>query len=162
MLKITEPLGWHTVVYSEADILQEMIPFLEAIPTIIVVDHFGRPDIAQGRGGADIRAFNYVLDSHSNIWAKVSGAERLSPMGPPYDDFVEVIRPVVGHFSDRALWGRGGATGRTQIWNIAFLTMARWSKIQCGCIGPMRRDGAGCRNRTRDIQFTKLALYQLS
>ena len=23
-------------------------------------------------------------------------------------------------------------------------------------------DGAGCRNRTRDIQFTKLALYQLS
>lgn len=85
-----------------------MIPFLEAIPTIIVVDHFGRPDIAQGRGGADIRAFNYVLDSHSNIWAKVSGAERLSPMGPPYDDFVEVIRPVVGHFSDRALWGRGG------------------------------------------------------
>ena len=22
--------------------------------------------------------------------------------------------------------------------------------------------GAGCRNRTRDIQFTKLALYQLS
>jgi hypothetical protein len=24
------------------------------------------------------------------------------------------------------------------------------------------RNGAGCRNRTRDIQFTKLALYQLS
>jgi hypothetical protein len=23
-------------------------------------------------------------------------------------------------------------------------------------------NGAGCRNRTRDIQFTKLALYQLS
>jgi len=24
------------------------------------------------------------------------------------------------------------------------------------------KNGAGCRNRTRDIQFTKLALYQLS
>ncbi len=54
---MTEPLGWHTVVYSEAYILQEMIPFLEAIPTIVVVDHLGRPDIAQGHGGADIRAF---------------------------------------------------------------------------------------------------------
>ena len=28
--------------------------------------------------------------------------------------------------------------------------------------GGTQRNGAGCRNRTRDIQFTKLALYQLS
>ena len=102
-----EPLGWHTVVYSEADILQEMIPFLEAIPTIIVVDHLGRPDMPRDRGGADIKAFNLLLNSHSNIWTKVSGAERLSPMGPPYDDFVEVILPVVGHFFDHVFLGGG-------------------------------------------------------
>ncbi|MGY2736069.1 putative TIM-barrel fold metal-dependent hydrolase [Sphingomonas sp. UYP23] len=37
------PLGWHVVVYFEADILEELEPFLAAIPTTIVVDHLGRP-----------------------------------------------------------------------------------------------------------------------
>jgi 2-pyrone-4,6-dicarboxylate lactonase len=100
-----EPLGWHVVVYFEADILEELIPFLEAIPTIVVVDHLGRPDIAQGPDGRDITAFKALLDAHPNIWTKVSGAERLSPMGAPFDDFVEVIRPVVERYPDRILWG---------------------------------------------------------
>ncbi len=99
------PLGWHVVVYFEADILEELIPFLEAIPTIIVVDHLGRPDIAQGPDGADITAFKQLLDTHPNIWTKVSGAERLSLQGPPFDDFVAVIRPVVERYPDRVLWG---------------------------------------------------------
>jgi 2-pyrone-4,6-dicarboxylate lactonase len=99
------PLGWHVVVYFEADILEELIPFLEAIPTIIVVDHMGRPDIAQGPDGADITAFKHLLDTHPTIWTKVSGAERLSVQGPPFDDFVEVVRPVVERYPDRVLWG---------------------------------------------------------
>lgn len=100
-----EPLGWHVVVYFEADILEELIPFLEAVPTIIVVDHLGRPDISQGPEGKDITAFKKLLDEHPNIWTKVSGAERLSPQGPPFNDFVEVIRPVVERYPDRVLWG---------------------------------------------------------
>ena len=99
------PLGWHVVVYFEADILEELLPFLEAIPTIIVVDHMGRPDIAQGPDGADITAFKHLLDTHPNIWTKVSGAERLSLDGPPFADFAEVVRPVVERFPDRVLWG---------------------------------------------------------
>ena len=99
------PLGWHVVVYFEADLLDELTPFLEAIPTIVVVDHLGRPDIAQGPDGRDITAFRKLLDDHPTIWTKVSGAERLSPMGPPFDDFVAVIRPVVEAYPDRVLWG---------------------------------------------------------
>ena len=34
-------LGWHVVVYFEADILEAMTPFLAAIPTRIVLDHMG-------------------------------------------------------------------------------------------------------------------------
>lgn len=100
-----EPLGWHVVVYFEADILDELLPFLESIPTTIVVDHLGRPGIEQGPDGADIRVFKQLMDEHSNIWTKVSGAERLSTQGPPFDDFVEVIRPIVERYSDRVLWG---------------------------------------------------------
>jgi len=100
-----EPLGWHVVVYFEADMLEELVPFLETIPTIVVVDHLGRPNITQGPNGKDITAFKALLDAHPNIWTKVSGAERLSPMGPPFDDFVEVIRDVVERYPDRVLWG---------------------------------------------------------
>lgn len=99
------PMGWHVVVYFEADLLEELTPFLEAIPTTIVVDHMGRPDIAQGPDGKDITAFKKLLDDHPNIWTKVSGAERLSPMGPPFDDFVAVVRPIVERYPDRVLWG---------------------------------------------------------
>jgi 2-pyrone-4,6-dicarboxylate lactonase len=103
--RMIEPLGWHVVVYFEADILEELVPFLEAIPTIVVVDHLGRPDIAQGPDGKDINAFKRLLDEHPTIWTKVSGAERLSPQGPPFDDFVEVIRPIVERYPERVLWG---------------------------------------------------------
>ncbi len=98
-------LGWHTVVYFEADLLAELTPFLAAIPTIVVVDHLGRPNIGQGPGGADIAAFVAVLDAQPHLWAKVSGADRLSLAGAPFEDFVDVVRPVVERFPGRILWG---------------------------------------------------------
>ena len=98
-------LGWHVVLYFEADLLEELTPFIEAIPTAIVVDHLGRPDIAQGPDGKDITAFRRLMETHPAIWTKVSGAERLSLQGPPYDDFVEAVRPIVAAFPERVLWG---------------------------------------------------------
>ena len=99
-------LGWHVVVYFEADLLEELKPFLDAIPTITVVDHMGRPDVSGGPDGAEMRAFRELLRTRSHIWTKVSCAERLSRMGPPgFDDFVEAVRPLVEEFEDRVLWG---------------------------------------------------------
>lgn len=99
------PLGWHCVVYFEADILAELTPFLAAIPTIAVIDHLGRPDIAQGPKGVDMLALSTLLDAQPHLWAKVSGADRLSPRGAPFDDFVAAVRPLVERFPDRVLWG---------------------------------------------------------
>lgn len=103
--KKIEALGWHVVVYFEADILDEMVPFLEAIPTIIVVDHMGRPSMSQGPNGAEISAFKALLDSHPNIWTKVTCPDRLSAQGDPWNDFAAVVRPVVERYPDRVLWG---------------------------------------------------------
>lgn len=100
-----EPLGWHVIVYFEAEMLAELTPFLATIPTVVVVDHLGRPDISQGPDGADLRAFRALLDAYPHIWTKVSGAERLSPQGPPFDDFVAAVAPVVAAYPDRVLWG---------------------------------------------------------
>ena len=100
-----EALGWHVVIYFEADILEELRPFLDAIPTLIVVDHMGRPDVMQGPDGADMRAFRNLLDSRADIWTKVSCPDRLDGAGPPYDAFVEAVRPLVEDYPARVLWG---------------------------------------------------------
>lgn len=98
-------LGWHVVVYFEADILAELRPFLAAIPVPVVIDHMGRPDVSQGPDGADMRAFRALLDSRDDIWTKVTCPDRLDPKGPPYDDFVHAVRPLVEDYPDRVLWG---------------------------------------------------------
>lgn len=100
-----QPLGWHVVVYFEADILEEMRPFLDAIPTLIVIDHMGRPDVRQGPDGADMKAFRALLESRSDIWTKVTCPDRLDPAGAPWDDFARSVAPLVADYSDRVLWG---------------------------------------------------------
>jgi 2-pyrone-4,6-dicarboxylate lactonase len=98
-------LGWHVVVYFEADILEEMRPFLDAIPTTIIIDHMGRPDVSQGPDGPDMRAFRALLDSRPDIWTKVTCPDRLDGNGPPWDDFARAVAPLVDDYADRVLWG---------------------------------------------------------
>ncbi len=100
-----EPLGWHVVIYFEADQLVELTPFMEAIPTKIVIDHMGRSSVAHGPEGAELLAFRRFLVGHPNVWTKVSCAERLTSQGWPYDDFVAAVAPIVEEFQDRVLWG---------------------------------------------------------
>jgi 2-pyrone-4,6-dicarboxylate lactonase len=99
-------LGWHIVVYFEAQDLEELTPFLKQLPTPIVVDHMGRPDIAKGVQHPDFKRFVRLLEENANIWTKVSCPERLSLSGPPgYDDVVPFSRHLVERFPDRVLWG---------------------------------------------------------
>ncbi|MGK2908950.1 amidohydrolase family protein [Sphingobium sp. UBA5915] len=98
-------LGWHVVVYFEADILEELRPFLDAIPTPLVIDHMGRPDVAQGADGPDMRAFRALLDSRDDIWTKVTCPDRLDAKGPPWDDFATAVAPLVEDYPERVLWG---------------------------------------------------------
>jgi 2-pyrone-4,6-dicarboxylate lactonase len=100
------PLGWHVVVYFEAQDLAELEPFLAKIPATVVVDHMGRPDVGKPVDGPEFSRFVELLHRHPHIWSKVSGAERLSLSGAPgYADFVPFARRIVETFPDRVLWG---------------------------------------------------------
>ncbi|RIJ28374.1 amidohydrolase family protein [Henriciella mobilis] len=103
--KRIDRLGWHVVIYFEADLLDDLTPFMDAIPTDIVIDHMGRPDVSHGPDGAEMQAFRTFLRARPHVWTKVSCAERLSKQGPPFDDFVESVAPLVEEFQDRVLWG---------------------------------------------------------
>ena len=98
-------LGWHVVVYFEAPDLDDLVPFLQTLPTTIVVDHMGRPDITAGTDHTDFQRFVGLLQDNPNIWTKVSCPERLTVAGPPYDDVVPFARLLVDQFPDRVLWG---------------------------------------------------------
>ncbi|WP_454019448.1 amidohydrolase family protein [Azospirillum sp. Marseille-Q6669] len=98
--------GWHIVVYFEAPDLDDLTPFLRELPTTIVVDHMGRPDIAKGVEHPQFQKFVALMAENPKVWSKVSCPERLSVQGPPaYDDVVPFARLLVDRFTDRVLWG---------------------------------------------------------
>ena len=98
------PLGWHVVVYFEAADLAERWAFFTSLPTVVVVDHMGRPDVSQPVDGPEFGRFLALME-RPNIWSKVSCPERLSLSGPPYDDVAPFARRLVERFPDRVLWG---------------------------------------------------------
>lgn len=99
------PAGWHVVIYFEADLLEELRPFIAAIPVPVVVDHMGRPDVSQGPDGPDMQAFRSLLDSREDIWFKATCPDRLDMSGDPWDLFAQAVAPLVADYPDRALWG---------------------------------------------------------
>jgi 2-pyrone-4,6-dicarboxylate lactonase len=99
------PLGWHIVVYFEMPDLPELADFFTALPTAVVVDHMGRPNVKKGVEHPEFQNYLRLLDKHANIWTKVSCPERLTVDGPPYDDVVPFARALVEGFPDRVLWG---------------------------------------------------------
>ena len=106
-------LGWHVVIYFEAADLPELWDFFTALPTTIVVDHMGRPDVGKPVDGPEFALFLKFMREHGNVWSKVSCPERLSLTGPraldgeqnAYRDVVPFARRVVEEFPDRVLWG---------------------------------------------------------
>jgi 2-pyrone-4,6-dicarboxylate lactonase len=107
------PLGWHVVIYFEAVDLPELYDFFTALPTTVVVDHMGRPDVTKPVDGPEFELFVKMMREHPNIWSKVSCPERLSVSGPKalneeqhaYADVVPFAKRLVETFPDRVLWG---------------------------------------------------------
>ena len=106
-------LGWHVVIYFEAVDLPELWDFFTALPTTVVVDHMGRPDVSKPIDGPEFSLFLKFMREHPNVWSKVTCPERLSLAGPKalhgeqaaYQDVVPFARRVMQEFPDRVLWG---------------------------------------------------------
>ncbi|MFE2045871.1 amidohydrolase family protein [Streptomyces sp. NPDC059477] len=106
------PLGWHIVLYFEAADLPELADFFAALPTPLVVDHMGRPDVTRPVTGPEFSGFLRFVE-RADVWVKVTCPERLTVTGPaarkgerhPYADVVPFARRAVEEFPDRVLWG---------------------------------------------------------
>ena len=99
-------LGWHIVIYFEAQELPQFYDFFTSLPTTVVIDHMGRPDVSKSSDGPEFALFLKLMSENTNFWSKVSCPERLSLEGPPhYSDVIPFARKVVEMFPDRVLWG---------------------------------------------------------
>jgi len=116
LLSIAEriaPLGWHTVIHFDGPDLVDLESFFNDLPTDLVVDHIGRPDVSKDVTGPDFERFRRFMDDNERVWCKISCPERLSLTGAvtpdskrtSYSDVVPFARCIVEDFSDRVLWG---------------------------------------------------------
>jgi 2-pyrone-4,6-dicarboxylate lactonase len=106
-------LNWHIVIYFEAVDLPDLWDFFTGLPTVLVIDHMGRPDVSKPINGQEFELLVRFMREHPNVWTKVSCPERLSVSGKPaldgeqdaYHDVVPFARRLVETFPDRVLWG---------------------------------------------------------
>jgi 2-pyrone-4,6-dicarboxylate lactonase len=99
------PLGWHIVVYFEMPDLPEFEDFFTSLPTTVVVDHMGTPDVRKGVDHPENQRFHRLMEKHRNFWVKTTCPERMTLLGAPYDDVVPFGRALIERFPDRVIWG---------------------------------------------------------
>jgi len=99
-----EPLGWHLQIHGDTRLLTEVAPALKASPVPVVIDHIGRVDAGLGLHQEAFAALRSLLGS-PRFWVKVSGVDRITRLGPPYDDAVPFAARLVADHGDRVVWG---------------------------------------------------------
>ena len=99
-------LGWHVVVYVEAQDLEVLAPFLKSLPTNIIFDHMARPDVNEGLNSKNFVLFQKLMENEK-FWCKTSCPERLSQEGPEknYSDILPFMGVLIKNYTERVLWG---------------------------------------------------------
>jgi len=72
-------LGWHVVIYFEAVDLPELWDFFTALPTTVVVDHMGRPDVSLPVDGPQFALFQKFMRQQGEL---PRAPERDRPQSP--------------------------------------------------------------------------------
>lgn len=98
------PFGWHVALHVAGPDLVTYADFITTIEAPVVIDHMGRPDLTEGPHGPSMTALRRLIDS-GRVWVKISGADRLSRAGPPFDDAIPIAAGLARHAPERVLWG---------------------------------------------------------
>lgn len=102
--ELVRPYGWHAAVHVSGKGLMEMEDVIRSLPIRVVIDHMARPDI-ESTDFIEVERTLFKLLDTGRFWLKLSGIERLSKQGVPFDDVLEYMRRLVQHAPERLLWG---------------------------------------------------------
>ncbi len=96
--------GWHAQIWIHAPDLPEMMPRLKKLNMTLVLDHMGRMNTELG---VENRGFQFLCNqlSEGAIWTKISGADRNSRQGQPYNDVDPFARAILNANMEQVVWG---------------------------------------------------------
>lgn len=97
-------LSWHLSVHVAGSGLIDRFELLESLRVPLVIDHMARVDLRDDSSSEAIRAICALIDK-GNVWVKLSGLDRISLTGAPYDDAVAVAARLAQHAPERVVWG---------------------------------------------------------
>ena len=88
----------------EHDQLSMFVPWIEAIPVRVLIDHCGRPTVKEGLNQPGFRAL-LRLAATGRVHVKLSGYSKFSNLPYPFEDTRQFVRAIVEAFTlDRCLW----------------------------------------------------------
>lgn len=104
MAERADALGWCLDLHASPDDLVRLARKLAETSVPLVIDHMGRIDPSNGTAQAPFQAL-LELARFPHVWVKLTGADRISRQGPPYDDVVPFARDIIRAAPDRVIWG---------------------------------------------------------
>lgn len=91
-------------IQSEHDQLSMFVPWIEAMPIRVLIDHCGRPTPEAGLDQPGFKAL-LRLAATQQVSVKLSGYSKFSQVPYPFDDTWPFVRAIVDAFTlDRCLW----------------------------------------------------------
>jgi len=97
------PLGWHVQTFTNLPILSALADTIAALPTTLVVDHFGRARAALGPEQPGMNELLGLVKS-GKVYVKLSAAYRMSEV-PGYPDAADMASAFLEAGPDRMVWG---------------------------------------------------------
>ncbi len=98
-------LGWHLQFNVEGDDIVAHADLLRRLPSQMVFDHLGHPELPAGTEHPSHAVLRGLLDK-GRTWIKLSGAYSNSKVGPPdYPEATKVAQAFVKAAPERLVWG---------------------------------------------------------
>jgi len=98
------PIGWHLQLHFESSLVHELASAVLRSPVPVILDHMGRVDASLGIDQPNFRRLRELVRDE-RVWVKLSGSERISRRGPPYEDAIPLARALFEDAGNRVLWG---------------------------------------------------------
>jgi 2-pyrone-4,6-dicarboxylate lactonase len=103
-----QPLGWHTDLYFLPQTFEIMEPLIRSLPTPVVIDHMGRPDV-----GIEVEKNDYFQrllalgGSRNDIYWKATSPDRYTRSARPEDWGVALpfAHALIRHFPGQVISG---------------------------------------------------------
>ncbi|MCD0504557.1 amidohydrolase family protein [Bordetella petrii] len=96
--------GWHAQIWVHAPDLPDLMPALKALGVPLVIDHMGRMSTQRGVDDPGFRFLCRQL-AEGALWTKISGADRNTAGGPPYQDVDPFAQAILQANSEQVVWG---------------------------------------------------------